>query len=152
MKFAYQRLRVNRPIATLRGAMVRYKPILHVRVEHAGVTWPVAGLLDTGADDSVFPRSLAEKLEIPLDGLPVCSATSAGGKSVEYAVAPVTLAAHDGIQRCEWSTLVGFRLDRVKAFPLFGQIGFLQFFTAEFSGDACEVMLTPNSTFPGIVT
>lgn len=149
MRFDYRRLRVNRPIPTMPGATVRYKPVFHIRIEHAGVTWPIAGLLDSGADDTVFPRSLANKLGISLSGLPVGSATSAGSKPVEYAVAAVTLGLHDGTQGCQWNALVGFRLDDVKALPLFGQAGFLQFFDADLRGDAHEAILTPNSSFAG---
>ena len=134
------------------GATARYKPMLHIRVEHDGEAWPVQGLLDTGSDDTVFPRSLAERLRISLDGLPVTSATSAGGRPIQYAVASVTLAIHDGTQSCRWNALVGFRLDSVKSLPLFGQLVFLQFFTAEFLGDSHEVILTPNGSFPGTVT
>lgn len=131
------------------GATVRYKPIFHVRVAHAGAAWPIAGLLDSGSDDTVFPRSLADKLGISLNGLPIGSATSAGGKPVEYVVAAVTMAIHDGTQGCQWNALVGFRLDHAKALPLFGQAGFLQFFNADFRGDAHEVILTPNTSFSG---
>jgi len=36
--------------------------------------------------------------------------------------------------------------------PKLGQAGFLQFFTVEFRGDTHEAVLTPNGTFPGVVS
>lgn len=149
MRFPYRPLTARRPVATLAGALVRYKPIFRVRLEFANRFSTVSALLDTGSDDTVFPRSVAEDLQLPLDGLPVCNAAGVGKGTIPYAVAEVAVLLGEGPDSLLWNAAVGFRLDRARAFPLLGHAGFLQFFTAEFRGDTHDVILTPNASFPG---
>jgi hypothetical protein len=149
VRFPYRRLHTSTAIPTLGGAFYRHKPILQVRLANGESEHTVRALLDTGADDTVFPRSAADQLGIRLDGLPVSFAAGAGSREIGYAIAPVSLSIRDKTKKCTWSALVGFRLDRSSVFPLLGHAGFFQFFTAEFHGDTHEIVLTPNSTFPG---
>ena len=152
MKYPFERLRTRKPVLTLGGISYRHKPLVWVRLFFGEVAQSVQALLDTGSDDTVFPGPLAARLGISLDGLPTASAAGVGGQPVPFALEKVRLSIHDGVSGCEWEAMVGFRLDQVNALPLLGQAGCLQFFTSEFRGDTHEVILAPNSTFPGTRT
>jgi hypothetical protein len=63
--------------------------------------------------------------------------------------APVQLQTTDGSQETyEWTAVVGFAATRLH-YNLLGHGGFLQFFDVEFRGAGHEVILIPNSSFPG---
>lgn len=60
----------------------------------------------------------------------------------------VQLRICDGIETFEWPATVGFVAARLH-YALLGQAGFLQFFSADFDGEAHIVTLTPKPSFPG---
>jgi hypothetical protein len=60
----------------------------------------------------------------------------------------VHLRISDGIETLEWPATVGFVAARLH-YALLGQAGFLQFFSADFDGEAQTVTLTPKPSFPG---
>jgi len=62
--------------------------------------------------------------------------------------ADVLLRISDGIETLEWPATVAFVAARLH-YALLGQAGFLQFFSADFDGDAGFVTLTPKPSFPG---
>jgi hypothetical protein len=103
-------------------------------------------VLDTGADDTVFPDWVATTIGVDLSrdvgllgrGVVVCS------------YLPAELRISDGKgETYEWTAVVGFVQQSLLARPLLGYAGFLQYFDADFRGADCEVILTPNRSFPG---
>jgi hypothetical protein len=146
--FPYLPLPTKGPIPSLGGALVRYRPIVHVRVFGPLGSRLYDGCLDCAADDSVFPLSLATQLGIDLRGAPQGQAHAVGGLMVAYSYAAVTLRLTDGIDSCEWQTTVGF-VNLPMRWALLGHAGFLDFFDTDLRGSRREVAIVPNSLFPG---
>ena len=148
MIFTYMPLPTKRPIPSLGGAMLRYRPIIPV-----GVFGPLGlrvfdGCVDSGSDDTIFPLSLARKLGINLTGAPQGEAHPVGGTTVPYLYAAVTLRVSDGLETCEWQATVGF-VDLPLRWALLGHAGFPDFFDADLRGARREVFFKPNSQFLG---
>jgi hypothetical protein len=106
------------------------------------------GLLDTGADDTVFAEDVAVAIGVDLTQAPVGGGLAVGGTIWPLRYARVTLRLAGRTERREWSAWVGFTPARLRQ-PLLGFAGFLQFFTATFSGDREEIELAVNSLYPG---
>jgi len=107
------------------------------------------GLLDTGANDTVCPDVLAPLLGLDLTNAPEGEATGAGGPVLIVRYATVRLRITDMKETCEWDAIVGFAplgMSRV----LLGQTGFLQYFDVSLLNPFREIILTPNSSFPGL--
>jgi hypothetical protein len=128
---------------------VRSHPIVAVAVFGPSGSWPIDGLLDSAADDTVFPESVAQRVGLDLTNAPVrfSQGVHAGGSGIRFARVKLRIADH--LERREWETWVGFAATRMN-FPLLGQAGFLQFFTAAFFGDREVAELTVNAAYPGI--
>lgn len=151
MRFAYVQLPAKRPIYSLGGAHVRPRAIIPVQMTGPGGSVLLDCCLDNGTDDTLFPRQVATTIGIPLtgatnegEGQPI------GGTPIRYPYGRVTLRVTDGLEACKWEAIVGF-IDTPVPWPLLGFAGFLQFFDADLRGSAQEVILTPNSSFPGQV-
>lgn len=148
MIFPYLSLPTSRPIPSLGGARVRYRPILAVQLLAPLASRLFDGSVDCAADDTIFPRALARRLGIDLSQALPGEAQVVGGLSVPFVYCPVTLRVTDGLESCEWSATVGFA-DLPMLWALPGQAGFLEFFDAELRGARRELVLTPNTSFPG---
>ena len=148
MIFPYLALPTKRPVTSLGGAMVRYRPIIPVRVFGPSSSRLIDGCVDCGSDDTIFPLSRARKLGIDLTGAPQGEAHPVGGTIVPYVYAAVTLRLSDGVETCEWKATVGF-VDLPLRWALLGHGGFLDFFDADLRGARREVFMTPNSQFRG---
>ncbi len=149
MRFSYYALKTRRPVYPLGGITVRQVPIHSLRL-----LGPLGDLardcrLDPGADDSIFPEWVAHRLGIDLSSAPVGEARPVGGAPIQYSFAPITFHLTDGLEICEWSAIVGFKDVPFMRWPLLGLTGFLQFFDVTFLGQNHEVIITPNSSFPG---
>jgi hypothetical protein len=149
VKFPYMAIPTKQPVPSLGGKQVRYRPVLAVLL--SGTTTPQLrdGLLDTGADDTVFSDAVATALGVDLSQAEQCSISLAGRPQpilCQYVV--VQLKISDGIETFEWPATVGFVAARLH-YALLGQAGFLQFFSADFDGEAHIVTLTPKPSFPG---
>src|SRR5947207_566460 len=109
-----------------------------------------AGLLDTGADETVFQESLAKDIGLDLTGAEERQIGLVGRPApVRCRYAAVQLQITDGRRETyEWTAVVGFVATRLN-YDLLGHGGFLQFFDVEFRGADHEVVLIPNSSFPG---
>jgi hypothetical protein len=153
MKFPYIRATVKIPIPSLAGSLRRPRPIVAARVIGATGSHLLDGLLDTGSDDTVLEEWVAHLVGADLTHAIERDVGLVGRvQPVRIKYAPVRLQITDGAQEtCEWHALVGFTATRLR-YPLFGYAGFLQFFSTDFHGDDCEVFLSPNKIFPGIVT
>jgi hypothetical protein len=75
-------------VPSLGGAMLRYRPIIPIRVIGLSGSRLIDGCLDCGSDDTIFPLSLARKLAIDLTGAPQGFAHPVGGTVVPYWYAP----------------------------------------------------------------
>lgn len=152
MKFAYVQLPTSRPIYSLGGAHVRPRAIIPVQVTGSAGTVLLDCCLDNGTDDTLFPRQVAIALGLSLSGAPnEGEAQPIGGTPIRYPYGRVALRVSDGLEACEWQAIVGF-IDTPLPWPFLGYAGFLQFFDAELRGASQEVILSPNSSFPGQAT
>jgi hypothetical protein len=151
MIFPYLPLPTRRPVPSLGGISVRYRPILPVRVFGPVGSRLYDGCLDCASDDAIFPLSLARKLGIDLRGAPQGEARLVGGMVVPYSYAKVMLRLSDGVETCEWQALVGF-VDLPLRWALLGHAGFLDSFDTDLRGARREAFLAPNSLFVGTHT
>ncbi len=150
MRIPYIPVSVRQPVPSLGGSLVRYRPVMAVRLTGPAASRLQDGLLDTGADDTVFEESIAMLVGVDLLHVPVLQVALAGRpKPIRVRYAPVVLRITDGgNETYEWTAIVGFAAGRLH-YNLLGQAGFLQFFDANFRGDDREVILTPKPSFPG---
>lgn len=148
MHFAYQRIAVARPLASLQGRMERPRPYINITIIGPGGTAYQKALVDSGSDDTVFPETIASAIGIDLSNAPWGTSIGVGGGSGLLRFAQVTLRIADNKERREWQGWVGFTADPLRN-SLLGYAGFLQYFTATFHGDREEVELTVNGTYPG---
>jgi hypothetical protein len=138
------------PVPSLGGQKVRHRPVIPVRVTGPAGTKLRDGLLDTGADDTVFTDALAVLLGIDLRQAEERWVFLAKRpQPVRCRFAAVELRFTDGAQETyEWPAVVGF-VPGPLHYNLLGQAGFLQFFSADFDGEAHVVTLLPKPSFPG---
>ena len=85
---------------------------------------------------------------IDLTSAPEGEAGAIGGIPIPYRYASVMLRLSDGYEECEWEAIVGF-VSAPLRWAVLGHAGVLQFFDVQFLGSVREVVLTPNSSFPG---
>jgi hypothetical protein len=104
--------------------------------------------LDTGTDDTLFPAPLAPRLGIELANAPEGEAGSIGGVPIPYRYAQVTLRISDGFDEYEWAGTVGF-ISAYLRWAVLGHAAVLQYFDVQLFGDRHELILIPNSSFPG---
>ena len=148
MIFPYLPLPTKRPIPSLGGSTIRYRPIVSIGVLGSLSSRLFDGCLDCASDDTIFPLSLARRVGIDLRGAPKGEAQPVGGMIVSFSYAAVVLRLTDGLETCQWPAMVGFA-DLPLRWALLGNAGFLQFFDSELRGARREVHLTPNNQFPG---
>jgi hypothetical protein len=146
----YVAVPARQSIPSLGGSLVRYRPILAVRVIGPAGDRLCDGLLDTGSDDTVFEEDVAALIGVDLSQAPGRSVGLAGRpQPVLCRFTPVELRITDGAQETyEWTAVVGFAATRLH-YSLLGHAGFLQFFDADFKGADREVVLLPNRSFAG---
>jgi hypothetical protein len=110
----------------------------------------VDAILDTGADETVFPEDVAARIGIDLTGAEERQVDLVGRPTpVRCRYEPVALQITDGSHwTYEGKAVVAFAAARLH-YSLLGHGGCLQFFNADFRGAAHEVILIPNSSFPG---
>lgn len=153
MRQPYMPVPAQRPIPSLGGSLIRYRPVVAIRLTGASDTKLRDGLLDTGADDTVFPETLAALLGLDLRYVEERQLTLAGRpQPIRCRYAAVRLRISGGLRETyEWTATVGFVPTRL-SYNLLGHAGFLQYFDADFRGADREVILTPNPSFPGTRT
>ncbi len=140
----------KKPIPTLGGRLLRYRPVLAVQLSGLRGTHLRDALLDTGSDDTVFTDNLATLLGMDLRGAEERQIHLVGRPHpVLCRFAPVQLQITDGLaETYQWTTVVGFVAAPLR-YNLLGHAGFFNFFDADFRGASREVALTPNQSFPG---
>jgi hypothetical protein len=147
--WAYHRFRTTTPPAVLGGRTYRPQPVIHVTLIGPSGTAIDRGLLDPGADDTVFTESVAATIGLDLTGAPQGMASGVAGSSIgilRYAEVAIRIATTT--ERREWRAWVGFAAQPLRR-ALLGYNGFLEFFDADFRGEAKEVELTVNGRYPG---
>jgi hypothetical protein len=142
--------RAKTPQPSLGGSMVRYRPIVAVRVTGPTGSWIMDGLLDSGSDDTIFPEWAAAIIGADLDTAVDQHLHLAGrANPLRCRYLSVTLRITDGkSETYEWDATVGFVAVPLKC-PLLGHAGFLQYFDVKFQGSDHVVSLAPNSSFSG---
>lgn len=151
MRFRYVRLPTRRPVYSPGGVSARYRPIVALRVAGQSGSRVLDALLDCGSDDTLLSAYLAARLGIDLAGAPEGEAGASGGVPVPYQYARVVLRLTDAYEECEWSAIVGFVASPMR-WAILGHAGALQFFDVRLLGAQLEVVMEPNSTFPGTRT
>ena len=146
MKFPY-RWYATEPAWTAGDSAEQFRPEIPLRIIGPKGTEHVLGLLDTGADDTFIPQSIGERIGVVLDGNATWSVTGVAAQEVAAVGDHVTFEVSDGNETYRWQARVGV-LQRIapQAEPtvILGRVGFLEFFDAEFRGEACDVLLMPN--------
>lgn len=148
MRFPYVPLRTRQPVYSLGGASVRHRPIVPIHVIGPQLLPPIDGCIDSASDDTLFPQRLARRLGIDLTSAPQGESQPAGHAPVQVRYAKVTLLLADGFETCEWEAIVGF-VDVPLRWALLGHAGFLDFFDARLRGARHEVLIVPDTSFPG---
>lgn len=151
MRFPYLPLPTRRPVFSLGGVRVRYRPIVPVQIIGPLGSRSFDCCLDCGTDDTIFPLPLIKILGIHLTSPPdEGESLPVGGHPVTYPYGLVELRISDGAEAYEWRATVGF-IDTPLAWPLLGLAGFFQFFDVELLGARLEAVLKPSASFTGRV-
>jgi hypothetical protein len=148
MIFPYLPLPTKRPIASLDGTMVRYRPIVPIRIFGPKGSRLVDGCLDSGSDDTIFPISLAKTLGLDLSGSQVGAAHPVGGASVTYQFIAVSMTLSNGTESFHWQAVVGF-VDLPLRWALLGHAGFLLLFDVHLLGEQRSTVIATNALFTG---
>ena len=150
MKIAYLAGKAKTPQPSLGGGLVRYRPIMAVRIGGPAGNWILDGLLDPGSDDTIFPEWVAPMIGADLN-LAVDHHLHLAGRThpLRCRYLSTILRITDGNQETyEWDAIVGFVAIPLKC-PLLGQAGFLQYFDVVFRGADHHADLSPNASFAG---
>jgi len=152
VRIPYLPVPATRPLPSLGGSLVRYRPVLAVLLTGPAGSKLRDGLLDTGADDTVFEEPIASLLGVDLTRAPMGQLSGPGGSGgsgpLRCRYAPVVLRITDAVETYEWTVVIGFVAARLR-YNLLGHAGFLQYFGADFDGETHVVTLTPKPSFPG---
>jgi hypothetical protein len=150
VRFPYLAVPTKTPVPSLGGARARHRPVIAVALTGPTLSKLRDGLLDTGADDTIFSEALAALLGVDLRQAEERFVSLASRpQPIRCRYSRVELRITDGVQETyEWPAVVGF-VPGPLHYNLLGQAGFLQFFNAEFDGEAHHVTLTLKPSFPG---
>jgi hypothetical protein len=149
VRFPYLGLPTSKPIHSLAGGNVRYRPILPVQITQPQQLSPVDGCIDCASDDTLFSAHVAARLGINLVQAPQGQVQAPGHAPLPVSYGRVTLLISDGFETCEWEAVVGF-VNIALRWALLGQAGFLEFFDVELLGAQRQIILSPNARFPGV--
>lgn len=133
------------PYMQLPGGISR--PMIAVVVEGPSGRRLLDGLLDTGSDRTIFPQREAKVPGIPLPIPPDGIIKTAGGVSIAYRLANVTLELRTDGTVIRWTTPVAFAEEPLSILHL-GTRGFLEYFHTTFRGPEHQVVLVPRSSLP----
>jgi hypothetical protein len=130
--------------------MLLLRPEIEVRIGGPNGFRNYLALVDTGADNTIFPRSAAVALGIPLRSPRGGESKSFGGHAVTIELGEAEIEISESNETYRWSQRVHFfdfsTADEEVA--ILGHAGFLEFFTATFNGEFAWLELVPNSTLP----
>ena len=106
MKFPYSSLIAAAPDSD--DYVVFRRPELPVTIVGPAGWVTLIALADTGSDNTIFPKSVADYLRIPLQPMPGGSASVIGGQRVELLSGDVALRLEAEGAIVQWSTPVFF--------------------------------------------
>ncbi len=127
-----------------------HRPEVPIRIVGPGSSSMQYALVDTGADNTILPARVVADLgvtTVPTTGPGVDA--FAGGR-VPVSAAEVTFQLSDGDDQVSWTTdVLCCHLARPEdEMVILGYQGFLEYFTATFDGENCELELVPNARLP----
>lgn len=110
------------------------------------------GLVDTGADQTILPTFIAHRLGIELGPHEGPIATAFGGQRLDLLDGAAVLEIRSGGEILAWTAPLCFfdYSEEDESTVVLGYVGFLEFFTATFDGDALELTLEPNRYLPRV--
>jgi predicted aspartyl protease len=126
------------------------RPEIPVTIVGSAGSATYVGLVDTGSDNTIFPKSVADLLGIPVLAATGPAASVFGGQRIQLLTADVTLKLDADGESIVWRTQVCF-FDFPSADEetvILGHAGFLDYLTATFDGQAGILTLIPNSDLP----
>ena len=148
MIFKLRRYIVPNPVPSLRGARVREKPVVPLKVIGPTGAHIPHGLVDTGADDVVFGFNIAALIGIDLSQAPQLQAQGVGATQPSALLyVPVILELSDGNETCRWRATVAFTPASMRL-PLLGIAGGLEYFRTTLVYARREVILEPEPNLP----
>ena len=131
---------------SLRDGQLR--PIVSVQVSVPGLSPVIVdALVDTGADVSLFPKRVAERLQLNLTSLPTRIVSAAVGGQCEYRLCDVTLELRRFPETLRWNTTVGFVEHRM-SYAILGTRGLFEFFRLTYDAGEHWLDLTPRADSP----
>lgn len=126
------------------------RPEIPITISGPSGTVSFMGLVDTGSDHTIFPKSVADYLDIPVDPVIGSAASVFGGQRVRLSEGEAILKLESEGQSLLWKTMVCF-------FPfaaadeetvILGHASFLDYFSATFDGKSGILTLSPNDELP----
>jgi hypothetical protein len=127
MQFDYMPFGVK-AIPGIPGSEIAYEPLIQVSVSGPGGETIMPGLVDTGAGLTILPRELMGELGVTSLGR---YNTTAAGDIDKLWIGRVDFGLKPSRLVHRWSAVVGFSAVHDRA--LYGQVGFLDYFTATFN-------------------
>ena len=149
MKFRYRRYRTGLAPALTGGTVAR--PEIPLRIIGPSGTIKVDALADTGADMTLFPRSFAARIGVPVDESIRWPMGGIAGQVVEASPGEVDLEVADEATSHRWRATVAFVDYPPGAHEsvILGHSGFLNHFRVIFDGPGRELEIRTTSTLDG---
>lgn len=126
------------------------RPEVPIRIIGPNLSSTHYGLVDTGADNTILPARLLAELGVTAVATSGPGVDAFAGSNVPVSAAEVTFQLSDGDDQLSWTTDVlccHFARPEDEMLIL-GYQGFLEYFTATFDGENCELELIPNARLP----
>jgi hypothetical protein len=126
------------------------RPEIPVTVAGPNGSATYLGLVDTGSDHTVFPKSIADDLGIPLQPSSGQDASAFGGHRIQLLIGEAVLGLEADEDSLTWQTPIFFHDFKAKEEEtvILGHSGFLDYFTATFDGKQGALTLIPNDELP----
>jgi hypothetical protein len=129
--------------------IVVLRPEIPLRVYGPTGHIDVMGLVDSGADNSILPLSVARNLGIETTPGTGPGATAFGGQKISLSSAEVVIEMSDEDGAAiRWRAHLHFADFLAENAVILGHEGFLDYFTATFSGGDCVLDMQPNDELP----
>jgi hypothetical protein len=148
MNFAYSSI-ISRSPDTGDFLFIR-RPEIPITISGSAGTARYVALVDSGSDNTIFPKSVADYLQIPLEATSGPDATLFGGRHVQLLTGEEILQLDADGESLEWPAIIcffDFPTDSEET-VLLGHAGFLDYFTATLDGKQGVLTLIANDELP----
>lgn len=134
--------------------MLLLRPEIEIRIWGPNGFRNYLALVDTGADNTIFPRSAATALGIPLRPPRGGQSKSFGGHIVAIELGDAEMEISSTGESYRWPQRLHFydTSGEDEEVAILGHVGFLEFFTATFDGKSAWLELVPYGTFPPVAS